>query len=984
MGKTNTLLHSFNTGELSVAGQARVDQERTRLGADVQENIMPYAVGKGQFRPGTRYIANTYGNAQCRLIPFVKSTSDTALLEYTDSKMRVMVNDAFITRPAVTSTIANSSFAQASATITMTIATPGVVTWTSHGFSADQAVSFSTTGALPTGVTAGTIYYVISTGLTANTFRFSATVGGAAINTSGTQSGTHTGYAGWQTSGTGGATVSMASGLLTLNGFSRGGIAICKQAVATSSTGTEHGIRIDVSRGPVQFKIGSTDEGDELFRETTLDTGEHSLAFTPSASPFYVQFTSRIDRNVIVASAAIESAGIVEIAAPWTTAQLREIRYDQSADIIYLANDAWQQRKIERRTTRSWSVATYYSNDGPFAFAATNNVTMTPSAAFGNITITASDAVFRSSDVGSLLRIDSEGANSTHRLGAELQYTDAFNIFGVGADMNFNVTISGTWSGTLSLQASYDGPDAGFITSTTEIYTTNGSNSVTFPSTSAVNNIERWYRVGFEPGNYTSGVALVQFNSRGSDGYGVYRITEFTSDTQVSAEVLRAPSGLTASKDWRLSAWSERRGWPSAVKLFDGRLWWAGLDKFWGSESDNFTAFSTETDGDSGSIQRSIATGGSVATVQWMLGLQRLLIGTDASEVSVRSSSFDEPLTPTNVTLKDASTQGCAAYQPVKIDSRGIYVQRSGTRVFEIVYNFENNDYASIDVTRLNEDIAVGGIVELAVQRQPETYIWMVRADGEVPILLYNPSEKVAGFMRFIAGPSEAGVAVVESIATLPESGEDAMYLAIRRTIDGVTVRTIEKLAKHSEARGGAINHMADSFVYAAGPSTTVTAAHLLNESGLVAWATNNANKQVVLTGLSADGSGVISLGGTYTNVTVGLPYYWRYRSAKLAYGAEGGTAMLQNKRIGTVGILAADIMPRGVQIGHDFTNMYDMPIDVYQQIDQDTVQATLDELAFPFSGEWNTDSRVCMKGSAPYPCTLLGLVIGIEARDNL
>lgn len=81
----------------------------------------------------------------------------------------------------------------ASATVTMTIATPAVVTWTGHGLVAGDPITFSTTGALPTGVTAGTTYYVLGTSITADTFRFAASDGGTAINTSGSQSGTHTG-----------------------------------------------------------------------------------------------------------------------------------------------------------------------------------------------------------------------------------------------------------------------------------------------------------------------------------------------------------------------------------------------------------------------------------------------------------------------------------------------------------------------------------------------------------------------------------------------------------------------------------------------------------------------------------------------------------------------------------------------------------------------------------------------------------------------
>lgn len=76
------------------------------------------------------------------------------------------------------------------ATCTISNASPGVVTLTAHGFAANDPVVFSTTGSLPTGLTAGTKYYV-KTVLTPDTFTVSATAGGAAINTSSAGSGTH-------------------------------------------------------------------------------------------------------------------------------------------------------------------------------------------------------------------------------------------------------------------------------------------------------------------------------------------------------------------------------------------------------------------------------------------------------------------------------------------------------------------------------------------------------------------------------------------------------------------------------------------------------------------------------------------------------------------------------------------------------------------------------------------------------------------------
>ena len=77
-----------------------------------------------------------------------------------------------------------------SSTVTITIASPGVVSWTSHGLQAGQQVRLTTTGALPTGLAISTTYFVVS--VDANSFQLSATQNGTAINTSGSQSGTHT------------------------------------------------------------------------------------------------------------------------------------------------------------------------------------------------------------------------------------------------------------------------------------------------------------------------------------------------------------------------------------------------------------------------------------------------------------------------------------------------------------------------------------------------------------------------------------------------------------------------------------------------------------------------------------------------------------------------------------------------------------------------------------------------------------------------
>ena len=92
-------------------------------------------------------------------------------------------NDVFVTQ--------NWTIGQnALKTCTIAIVNPAVITQTNN-YVAGQRVRFTTTGAMPTGITSGGEYYVLSTGLSTSSFQISLTDGGTAINTSGTQSGVH-------------------------------------------------------------------------------------------------------------------------------------------------------------------------------------------------------------------------------------------------------------------------------------------------------------------------------------------------------------------------------------------------------------------------------------------------------------------------------------------------------------------------------------------------------------------------------------------------------------------------------------------------------------------------------------------------------------------------------------------------------------------------------------------------------------------------
>lgn len=925
MARARPLVHSLCHGEVSVSALARVDQEKAKLWAEVQENLFPFTIGKAMMRQGTTYLGNAATHAnRTREIPFVKSLTAQAGIEMSDGLLRIWVDDELVTRASVTSTVTNGDFSS-------------------------------------------------STGWTLSTSGDSV----ANIN-------------------------STVSGALWMAVPNRGGVSSCTRSVTTSSAGTQHALRIVVTRGPVTFRCGSTSGGDDYIEETTLDTGTHSLAFTPTGT-YHVFFSTRREPGVIVDSIQVESAGVVTFTAPWTTAQLLEIQFTQSADIMYLCHLDWQPRKIERRQSgASWSLVLYKFEDGPFTTTRTAKVRIKPAATRGNTTLTADAAFFRPEHVGALFRLTHDGFNATFGLGGENVFTDPWRVSGIFMegqangtdDRGFDYSTTGTWTATVTMQRSIDDPESGYHD---YVYDDSVGFDTNFTTNQSIahngfdddNNLIAWTRLGIKSGDYTSGSIQISVQYDGYTGSGVGRVTAYNSPTSVDVEVLSDFKNVSYTDDWLEGEFSDRRGWPSAVTFHDGRLMFDREDKFRASESDDFTAFNLETEGDSASIQRSVATSGAVFNVNAMISLSRLVLLTDGAEVPVRSDAFDAPLTASNVALKEADNVGSARRSPVKIGKRGYYIARSGVKVYRLVYDFEQQDYTADDVTELHEDLGEDhdGFEELAIQRHPQPYVWAPMGDGECAILLTSPKHQIDAWIRFITDGD------VESVAVYPGTTEDRVYLWVARTINGSTVRYREKLCLRSEALGSAITKLADCGTFAAGPVSSVTAAQLANETGLVAWGTNSTTGVSGFIGtlsadgstgsLSADGSGIISLGGTYTNVFVGLPYRGRYKSAKLAYGGQGGTAVLTPKRVSQIGLLLADVHRDALRVGPSFEKLTKFVIksDALDALaDSEAVKSVHDSATQPLGSTWNTDSRMCMQVNAGHPATISGIVLDIES----
>jgi len=795
-----------------------------------------------------------------------------------------------------------------------------------------------------------------------------ATITRASVSASFTNGTFDSNVNGWTDADETGAASSWQSGgylALLGTGFEA---AIRRQQITVTETGTLHGIRVTVQRGPVTIKCGSTSGNDDYFSET-LETGTHSLAFTPTGN-FWIDLQSTKDYTVLVDSIAIESSGTQDLPSPYAEADLNSIRWDQSADVIFLACPGYKQRKIIRRGTTSWSIVEYIPEDGPFRAINTSTITMTPGAISGDTTVTSSEPFFKATNVGGLIRIESIGQTVTLTGSGGDQFTDPIRVTGVENSRIFDIDITGLTDSTVTIQRSVAEPgdwsDVSGLSYTTNQDTTHDDD---------LDNQIIYYRIGIKSGDYGTDSPVMTLSYGSGSNTGIALITAFNSTTSVDVVVLNPFGNTDASSNWYEGQWSDRRGFPSAVAFHESRLAWAGKSKVWLSVTDAFDVFDDTIEGDSGPISRSIGQG-PVDGVNWIFAAQRLVLGTDGSEASIRSTSFDEPLTPTAFNIKFPSTQGSANVPIVKVDQTGIFVQRGQTSVYKLVYSEATSyDYTSGEVTTLVPSIGEPSIERMAAQRQPDTRIHCVRGDGKVAIWLNDPAEDVSCWVLFETDGE------VEDVFVMPTGTvEDRVYYLVKRTVDGNTVRYLEKWALESECQGGTQNKQADSFITYSGASTTsITGLTHLEGESVVVWGDGAYN------GTYTVSSGAITLDTAITSGVIGLGYTAQFKSAKLAYATDMGSPLTQKKIIPQLGLIMYNTYKDGVKYGSDFSNLDDLPqTEEGTDVADGTLHSSYDEMAFTFNGTWDTDSRLCLQSQAPKPCTVLAAVVGIRTNEKI
>ncbi len=228
------------------------------------------------------------------------------------------------------------------------------------------------------------------------------------------------------------------------------------------------------------------------------------------------------------------------------------------------------------------------------------------------------------------------------------------------------------------------------------------------------------------------------------------------------------------------SAFSTYRGYPRAIAIHENRLCLAGTkshpNRMWLSVTNDLNNF-TVGEEDTASLDLTMNSL-TQDEIQWLVSARELVIGTSQNEWSLGSGSNRLPITPLRFNLKRRTQYGSSYLQGQLVDSSVLFFMRQRERLREWILQDNQEDYIAADLSLLAEHITEGGIIQMAIQRQPETIIWMVRADGYLIGLTYNKETETFAWHKHNMLQAD-----VKSIAVLPNaSNEDDVYVEYEQT----------------------------------------------------------------------------------------------------------------------------------------------------------------------------------------------------------
>lgn len=409
---------------------------------------------------------------------------------------------------------------------------------------------------------------------------------------------------------------------------------------------------------------------------------------------------------------------------------------------------------------------------------------------------------------------------------------------------------------------------------------------------------------------------------------------------------------------------------PVGIGFFESRLILAGTDlqpyRIRGSAVGDIANFDIRTLAPPGSAIQFDLSMRRFERIQHVVTMERLIVHTDASAWSVGGHQGN-PLDATSIDAKVIEDIGCHDVAPLTFDGVVIYARRKGFGVRMIAPAQTLSGYQGVSVSDHAQHLFGYRIVDWCHQEDPFGLIWAVREDGK---LLSGTLDKASGHIAWCEHETDG---IVESIASVPEDEEDAVYIVVQRTVNGSTVRHIERMTSRlqwpddPDIDGICLDSVVTS---AATPSTTISGLDTL--IGEEVYATGQGLP--VYGPFTVDAAGEIELPETPTandgaNLTihVGRRYSCELETLDVAHSS----ARMQQKGLVRVGFEVYD--STGLEVGPDQDNL--TPWRQRQVSESYGIVGSATELvSVAVKGTYDLTARAFLRQQNPKHVTVVGI----------
>jgi len=479
-----------------------------------------------------------------------------------------------------------------------------------------------------------------------------------------------------------------------------------------------------------------------------------------------------------------EASDIYEIETPYTEDDLDELKFTQSADVLYITHRDYYPRTLTRYSHISWRLELYPFEDGPFMQQnVLEALTLTPSAVTGTITLTAASALFNALHVGALFKLE-------HYIEGQA-YTGAFTGTGSGTSLKcggtWRIITHGTWTGKIKVEKSIDG---GTNWTTIRVFSSADDYN---PNTYGTEDEDAPFLVRVTCHSYTSGTINVDLTTDAFVQAGIVKIATYSSPTSVTATVLTDIGAAAATSDWSEGAWSDYRGYPATVGFYQDRLVFASSkhepQTTWTTKTSNYINFGrSDPLVDSDGITINLPSR-KMNAIRHLIPLGEILAFTSSSEWSIGPGN-NASITPTSVSQKLQGYRGCSEVTPVVIGNRMIFVQPKGSIVRDLVFDWASDSYGGDPLSLLSNHLFQNHqIIDMAYQAEPDSVLWCVRDDGILLSLTYLREQEVVAW----AWHDTDGT--FESVWSIPGETYDEVWFVIKRGNERFIERMVQRMA---------------------------------------------------------------------------------------------------------------------------------------------------------------------------------------------